>query len=479
MSHNIPAQPAVSRRAAIRAGAIGLMGLGVNHLEAWRARAQSTNAKSCIYIFLSGGLSQHDSFDLKPHAPTDVRGEFQPIATRSPGLQICEHLPMLAQRSDRWSIVRSLTHPFNEHFEGHMVMLTGRTLLPPGFRAGQPTPTDWPSIAAIAGDATTARGKLPPAVALPEILKNPSGRVASGQFAGLMGSRRDPWFVEASPFRGRASSGAFPTHSFNHLKEAFVKTDHLAFEAPHLSLPEGLHPGRLNHRMKLLAQLDNQRRELERFANVSDLDRHRQAAVSLLADRKVQQAFDISQADEKTRERYGQNSFGWSLLMARRLVQAGVNLVQVNLGNWNSWDTHGANFPKLKNFLLPPTDRALSALLDDLSDSGMLDDTLIVMAGEFGRTPKISLLPQHYKLPGRDHWGGAQTAWFAGGGVRGGQVVGSTDKIGAYPEDDPQKPENMAATIYHALGIPPTAAWRDELGRPNHIYHGIPIRQLN
>jgi hypothetical protein len=473
-------QHPVSRRTAIQAGTIGVMGLGLSQLEALRASGASANKpnKSCIYIFLSGGLSQQDSFDLKPAAPDDVRGEFQPIATRTPGVQICEHLPMLAQRSEQWSLVRSLTHPFNEHFEAHMVMLSGRTKLPTGFRSGKPQPTDWPSIAAIAGEATSPQADLPPSVVLPEILKNPGGSVASGQFAGLMGARRDPWFVEASPFRGRASSGAFPTHSFNHLKEAFVNTDQLVFQAPNLNLPEGLHRGRLSDRTKLLAHLDRQRRGLEQAASVSNFDNHRQAAVSLLADPQVQRAFDVTRADDKTQDRYGRNSFGWSLLMARRLVAAGVNLVQVNLGNWNSWDTHGANFPKLKDFLLPPTDRAVSALLDDLRESGLLDDTLIVMAGEFGRTPKISLLPQHYKLPGRDHWGGVQSVLFAGGGVHGGRVVGSSDGKAAYPASDPKTPENMAATIYDALGIPADASWYDEEDRPHHVYHDEPIRQL-
>jgi uncharacterized protein (DUF1501 family) len=164
--------------------------------------------------------------------------------------------------------------------------------------------------------------------------------------------------------------------------------------------------------------------------------------------------------------------------MARQLVEAGVNLVQVNLGNNETWDTHGNAFPHLKDKLFPPTDRSVSALLDDLSERGMLDRTMIVMAGEFGRTPRITTLPQHYKLPGRDHWGAVQTVFFAGGGVQGGRVVGSSDKIGGYPKTDPQTPENMAATIYHALGIPSTAAWRDAANRPHFIYHGEPIRGL-
>ena len=329
-----PAMPStpkhpVSRRTAIQAGTIGLMGLGMNHVDCLRAfgNAATTKTKSCIYIFLSGGLSQHDSFDLKPDAPDNVRGEFQSIETQTPGTRICEHLPMLAQRSEHWSLVRSLTHPFNEHFEAHLVMLTGRSKMPTGFRAGQPQPSDWPSIAAIAGDVTARNGTLPPSVVLPEILKNPSARVASGQFAGTMGPHRNPWFIEASPFRARASSGAFPTHSFNHLKEAFVKTDQLVFQAPNLSLPEGLHRGRMSDRMQLLNHLDEQRSHLEQAASVGNFDRQRQAAVSLLADPKVQQAFDVTRADDKTQDRYGRNSFGWSLLMAKRLVETGVNLV--------------------------------------------------------------------------------------------------------------------------------------------------------
>ena len=198
----------------------------------------------------------------------------------------------------------------------------------------------------------------------------------------------------------------------------------------------------------------------------------------MLTDPRVRTAFDVTKAPEKVQERYGRNSFGWSLLMARQLIEAGVALVQVNLGNNETWDTHGNAFPHLKDYLFPPTDKALSALLDDLHASGQLDSTLIVMAGEFGRTPKISTLPQYYKLPGRDHWGAVQTVFFAGGGVRGGTVIGASDKIGGYPARDPQKPENLAASIYQFLGIPKTAMWRDVQDRPHHVYYGEPIGGL-
>jgi uncharacterized protein (DUF1501 family) len=232
---------------------------------------------------------------------------------------------------------------------------------------------------------------------------------------------------------------------------------------------------RFTNRLTLLAQIEHQLRRLERTAGAEKFVQHRQAAISLLADLKVRRAFDVTRAEPKIQERYGRNSFGWSLLMAFRLVEAGVTMVQVNLGNNETWDTHGDAFPRLKHRLFPPTDRALSALMDDLHASGLLDSTLIVMAGEFGRTPKISTLPQSYDGPGRDHWGAVQTVFFAGGGVCGGTVIGSSDRIAGYPATSPQKPENMAATIYHALGIPATAMWHDELDRPHHIYYGLPI----
>jgi hypothetical protein len=472
-----------SRRAAIQAGAIGLVGLGMNHIAAFRtamaadgATRPSGKARSVIYIFLSGGLAQHDSFDLKPNAPDDIRGEFKPISTRTPGLQICEHLPLLAARSHLWSIVRSLTHKSNDHSAGHHIMLTGRSDIPPGFDPNRPKESDWPSIAAVAGVATTPRHNLPPAVVLPERLVHYSGRVIPGQFAGIMGARRDPWFVEASPYSA-LSYGAYPEFEFDHQERPNMPR-RSKFEAPNLALPEGLHDERLARRLNLVKHIDRQREDLDRSARTEPLDRLRQGAVSLLTEPRIRAAFDVVNADAKVLDRYGRNSFGWSLLMARRLVEAGVNLVQVNLGNNESWDTHGEAFPHLKEKLFPPTDRALAALLDDLNASGLLDSTLIVMAGEFGRTPKITHLPQHYKLPGRDHWGRVQTVFFAGGGVAGGRAVGTSDKIGALPAADPQTPENMAATIYHSLGIPATAAWHDELDRPHHIYHGEPIAGL-
>jgi hypothetical protein len=381
----------------------------------------------------------------------------------------------LAARSDKWTVVRSLTHPYNEHSQGHMVMLSGRTPLPPGFDANKPRPGDWPSIAAIANGVLPPRNNLPPAIILPEKLIHNTGRISPGQFAGQMGPRREPWIVTSSRFNAK-SYGAYPEFEF-HFEKGRVETKDLVFQTPNLSLPQGEDEVAFTNRLSLLRKIDSQRRALEAAAGVAQFDLHRQAAISLLTDEHTRKAFDVLSADETLQTRYGQNSFGWSLLMARQLVEAGVSLVQVNLGNNETWDTHQAAFPTLKNYLLPPMDRAVSALLDDLAERGLLEDTLVVMAGEFGRTPRIFSIPKA-KLPGRDHWGAVQTVFLAGGGVRGGTVIGASDRIGGYPAADPITPEDFAATIYHALGLPPTAAWNDDADRPHHIYYGEPIAGL-
>lgn len=486
--------PTFPRRVALQAGALGLLGLGLPQLKTLQSAENTSEvaasfgrAKSCIYIFLSGGLAQHESFDLKPQAPAEIRGEFSPIATKSAGMEISEHLPRLAARSNLWSVVRSLTHHSNDHTRGHFYMLTGRSEVPLGFRGDRVArPTDWPSIASVAGDAahrqltTNAPPQhLPSAMVLPERLVHWSGGVIPGAYGGQMGAQRDPFFIEASPYGDPFWRGAYPEYTFpNQSKKPPAAPDARVYQAPNLTLPQGLDLGRLDSRVALLKGIDTQRQELERAAVSRNYDTQRQAAISLLADPHVRQAFDVTHADDATLDRYGRNSFGWSLLMAHRLVQAGVNLVQVNLGNNETWDTHGDAFPRLRDKLFPPTDRALCALLDDLQNAGMLESTLIVMAGEFGRTPKISNLADSYFGPGRDHWGAVQSVFFAGGGTRGGTVAGASDRDGAFPAADPQTPESMAATIYHALGIPPTAAWLDGTNRPHQIYHAEPIAAL-
>ena len=262
----------------IQAGSIGLLGLGMNHLTPLRAmddlsETSSSAPRSVIFIFLSGGLTQHDSFDPKPDAPDGIRGEFNPIATRTPGIQICEHLPLLAQRSDKWALLRSLTTPYNGHSQGHMAILSGRTPMPPGFQGSKPTPGNWPSIASVAGDTVTTRhDNLPPAVVLPERLIHRSTRVIPGQFGGQMGSHRDPWFIEASPFNP-TSYGAYPDYEF-HFVRGRERNKDLLFQAPNLNLPEGLTPPRLNNREQLRSLIDAQRRDLDRFATTKVLIDH-------------------------------------------------------------------------------------------------------------------------------------------------------------------------------------------------------------
>ena len=471
----------IPRRQAIQAGAIGLLGLGTSHLDRLRTEAAElgtgvSTAKSVIYIFLSGGLAQHESFDMKPEAPAEIRGEFSPIATKTPGVQICQHLPGLAARSNKWSLVRSLTHPYNEHSQGHMVMLSGRTPMPQGFSASQPKETDHPSIASIAGSVTRPKNNLPPAIALPEKLVHRTGRVIPGQFAGTMGPGRDPFLLECCKYNPQ-SYGSWPQFGFHHARGG-ENPQGFAFNSPSLSLPDGISRGRMQQRIDLLDVLSRQRSQLDAMGETNTFDRFQQRAISMLASGNMEKTLNVTAADDKTLDRYGRHVFGWSLLLARRLVSSGVNLVQVNLGNNETWDTHGNAFPNLKNYLLPPMDQAVSALLDDLDASGQLDETLVVMAGEFGRTPKISLLPSAYALPGRDHWGAVQSVFLAGGGVQGGRVVGASDKHGGHPARDPQTPEGLAATIYSALGIPRSAHWYDLLERPVPVYNGEPIAGL-
>jgi len=310
---------------------------------------------------------------------------------------------------------------------------------------------------------------------LPEKLIHNTGRVIPGQSSGLLGRRHNPWCLDAAPYNPSAY-GAFPEYLFHHHDGPKSQTN-LRFRSPDLSVPEWLAGGRLEDRLELLRHLDHQRAALEHATEVQEHERTWRSAVSLLTGGPVAGAFDVTRADPRLRERYGQNSFGWSLLTAARLVEAGVRLVQVNLGNDETWDTHENAFPNLKNHLLPPMDRAVSALLDDLKDRGLLDSTLVVMAGEFGRTPKISTLPGA-SHPGRDHWGAVQSVFFAGGGVRGGTVIGSSDREGGQPASDAQTPENLAATVFHALGIPRDTVWHDLQQRPFPLYHADPIRGL-
>jgi hypothetical protein len=421
-----------------------------------------------IYIVLTGGLAQHESFDPKPEAPADVRGEFDAIETATPGLFISEHLPKLAARSQKWALCRSLSHTWNEHIQATSMMLTGRSILSPSF-SRVPKPTDFPGITSVAGRLVPPRNNLPSAAVLPYSIDTP------GTKAGIMGAQHDPWFIKAAA--DCKWSGACPNCWDHQRRPNQQHTGWPVFRAPNLQLPDGITQPRLDRRKSLLQVVEQRQRVLDRTAAVTSLSNYRSGALSLLTSGKVRSAFDIDNEDPRTLDAYGRNLFGYSLLFSARLVELGVGMVQVNLGR-GGFDTHGNAFDHLKNLMLPPTDQAIAALIDDLDARGLLDDTLIVAAGEFGRTPKISRLPQYYELPGRDHWGAVQSVFFAGGGVQGGAVVGKSDRHGGYPKESKQTPENLAATIYDALGIDPHAVWKDGAGRPYHAYHADPVSGL-
>jgi hypothetical protein len=491
-----PQHPVLTRRSLLQAGALGLLRLGMSDVAALRAAAappgemsplRYPKARSVIFVFLHGGLSQHDSFDLKPAAPAEIRGEFRPTATRTPGVQVCEHLPLLARVSPLWSLCRSLTHKENSHGPACHSVLSGRTQLPPGSPGGcgaPPTPGDWPSMASLVTYGMKARNNLPPAIVFPAT--HPSLGLRPGQSAGRLGAKWDPWFIQpcTSTTYG-CLPDAFAWASSPEKGEYVVPArcpDPDFFRAPNLTLPEAVGPGRFATRLELLQEVERQRRQLDRLAAAGKFDQYRERAVALLTGDPTRRAlFDVTHAPAREQDRYGRTEWGWLLLLARRLVEAGVPLVQVTLDRNAGWDTHRDNFGLLKNYLLPPFDRALSALLEDLHERGLLAETLVVVASEFGRSPKLIRHEQGKSQPGRDHWAKVQTILLAGGGVQGGRVIGSSDATGGAPASDPQTPENLGSTIYHALGIPRRTVWhaKDEAERnPQPLYQGEPIPGL-
>ena len=471
---------ATSRRQALQIGGLGLLGLSLADVLKLKAQADPQKSQrsdqSVLLIYLPGGLSHIDSFDPKPEAPDNTRGEFQVISTKTPDIRVCEHLPLLSARSDRWSLVRSLGHPTNDHTEAHHYVLCGKMELPTPFNRVKPVSTDFPSLTAIAGSKVHSDGPLPSAAMLPRRLINVAKQVRGGQTAGRMGERHDPWLLQAASLCNQY--GSCPDCFMFSNRKTQKHSLFPILKAPNPKLPDDVTIRRLDRRRGLLTELEAAQRQLDRFASVQSFGRHRESALSLLTSQRVRDAFDVEQGDPKVLDRYGRDLFGTTLLLSKRLIENGVRMVQAHLGRGVSWDTHGDNFPLLKNKLLPPFDRALSALIDDLHESGMLETTLIVVCSEFGRTPRIFRLEQDYKLPGRDHWGAAQSILLAGGGVQGGRVIGKTDRIGAYPIDERLTPQNLAATIYDTLGIPRGAHWHDVAGKPYGVYEADPIPGL-
>jgi hypothetical protein len=470
---------AASRRQILQIGGLGLLGISLSDVlvdTSLGGTGTQSKPKSVLLIYLPGGLSHIDSFDPKPAAPDNTRGEFTAISTKTPSIHVCEHLPQLAARSDKWSLVRSFGHPTNDHTQAHHYVLCGKLELPVPFDRAKPVPTDFPSMTAVAGSKVQSNGPLPSAVMLPRLLINVAKQVRGGQTAGRMGERHDPWLLKTASLCNQYGScpDCFMFSNMTTEKHSISPL----FKSPSPVLPAGISIHRIDRRRDLLHELEAEQRRLDQFATVQNLGRLREGAMSLLTSQKVRDALDVERGDPKVLDRYGHDLFGKTLLLSKRLVESGVRMVQAHLGRGVSWDTHGDNFPLLKDKLLPPFDRALSALLDDLQESGLLESTLVVVCSEFGRTPKIFRLEKHYKLPGRDHWGAAQSVLLAGGGVQGGRVVGKTDRIGAYPVDDRVTPQNLAATIYDTLGISRDAHWHDVTDRPYRVFEADPISGL-
>ena len=451
------------RREFLRAGSLPLLGLGLPQLL--KARESTTTrkgkAKACIVLFMWGGPAQQDTWDMKPDSPVEYRGEFKPIATKVPGIQVCEHLPKLAMRMDKLAQIRSMTHNDVDHTSATHFMLTGRD---------RPTRTapineDWPNYGAMLSYLGRGKGPLPPYVSMMPVVPNGAPRFVEsshGQGAGWLGPRFNPMRIDADASKSDYKVGEFD----------------LSLDIP---------ASRMEDRRGLQKSIESQFLKLETLQTTQTLGSHYQRAYDLLASPKAKQAFDLSKEPMALRERYGMNLHGQSVLQARRLIEAGVPLVTVfwpNDGITNVsvyWDTHQRNFIDLKERLCPVTDIAFSALLDDLEQRGMLDDTLILWTGEMGRTPRVGqsvVGGAGAGKDGRDHWANCFTSVLAGGGIKGGVVHGSSDRYAAYPSLNPTKPADLAATVYHSLGIDPHHQIIDKFNRPVSLTEGEIISQL-
>lgn len=459
------------RREVLRAGSLGLLGLSWPGLLAGReaaateaaaaAQAASTfgRAKNCILLFMWGGPAQQETWDLKPDAPAEIRGEFQPISTDVPGIQISEHFPRLATRVDRLAIVRSMTHNNVDHTSATHFLLTGQP--PP---AGGGLENDWPSLGSVMARLGRGRDPLPPFVQMRPKLDNDVPRFVEqshGQFAGWLGEAYNPLTIDADP-----SGPDYRVADFDRQAEITAR--------------------RLTERQSLLDNFDRRLRRQGDNPARDGMDRHYRRAFDLLDASVGGGAFRLDDEPAELRERYGLNPHGQSVLQARRLVEQGVPLVTVfwpNDGIKNVsvyWDTHSRNFIDLRERLMPTADQAFSALLDDLAERGLLDETLVIWTGEFGRTPRIGQRNSDAGAgaDGRDHWPGCFSTVLAGGGVRGGQAYGASDRWAAYPAADPVAPVDLAATVHHLLGIPHHLTIEDRQGRPIVVCPGDPIRAL-
>ena len=454
LGNSIRSCDGIARRELLQAGGAGLLGMSLPKLLAAEAvqTPLAARAKAVLFVFLYGGPSQLETFDMKPEAPSGIRGPFRAIAARTPDLRICEHLPRLAERSDRYAVVRTVNHPQNDHNGTHFIQ-TGHALPPANRGAANVAATekDWPAFGSVISyldkhhrnSSPGNANPFPPYVYLPKPLGHFAGYDINGQYAGWLGKAYDPM---ATAIQKRHA------------------TDNPYF------------------RDSLLAQFDAQRRRLDQSSGVRNFTIQHGQAMNLLTSDKVAAAFDIRRERDALRDHYGRNLFGQSLLMGRRLIEAGARFVTVAWDmavrgdDTTSWDSHRDLTRVMQNHLLPVLDRGLPALLDDMRDSGLLDETLVFVSGEMGRTPKFQ---NRGAQDGRDHWTYCFPCLFAGAGTRGGTIYGESDKHAAYPLTNPVSPGDLAATIYDSLGISPNLRIPNPLGQPVPLVEsGKPLKKL-
>ena len=477
---SIPGQPGatcdgISRRELLRVGGAGLLGISLSNLLALEARGQSApagkkragfgSAKNFIFIFLQGGPSHLDIWDPKPDAPDNIRGQFKPIPTKVDGLQVSEVMPNLAKVLDKATLVRSVSYTpaglFN-HTAAIYQMMTGYTpdKVSPSGQLEPPNRSDYPCIGSEIGRILPPDGPMLPFVMLPRPLQE-SGVIGKGGTAGFLGAAYDPYYMFQDP--------------------------NTKFSTDDLSLRQGIDQARMQRRATLLQKVDSQMPEIEKAVSEYALDSYDRKALELVISGRARNAFNLEEEKPAIRDGYGRHTFGQSLLLARRLIEAGSRVVQVNwpaVANGNplvdAWDTHAANFGPLRNLHCPKLDSALPALLADMDSRGLLEETIVLAIGEFGRSPKmgVSTSGNTNGPDGRDHWPYCYTGLIAGAGIGRGAVYGKSDKTGSSPADNPVHPIELLATVYHAMGVDPGTMVNNALGQPRELVQAQPVLGL-
>ena len=450
----------MTRRSALSVGGLGLLGLTMPKLfaagESANVEKRIAKAKSVIFLFQWGGPSHLETFDMKPNAPSGIRGFHTPMSSSADGIQVNSLLPRTAKIMDKVTLIRSMTHTMKNHNSAGYYALTGHAP-PSDDQRLKDTPDLFPAYTSIVDAFSPASGEVPTSVHMPWVVSD--GSQTPGQLASFLGKSHDPFLVQSDPNDPR-------------------------FALPELSLPAGVSYERLASRREMQKLIDNQSRLLEYSATARGLDGYYEKALNMLHSSQLREAFNMSNEPDKVRDAYGRSTYGQSCLLARRLVEAGVKFVTVtfsdNIGGQSltegGWDTHGFNdtrmFPIIEKRHLPVTDQTLPTLLSDLDERGLLDDTLVVWVGEFGRTPHIN------KSISRDHWPQCYTALLAGGGVKRGFVHGASDKNGEYPAENPVKPDDLSATVFHLMGLDPHAEMRDVANRPVPVSYGNVVENV-